>query len=71
MKEIKDNKQQEVKNVMIYFEHIIKYLNTKKDEILSKIDSIFTENASILSQKLENFSDYRLFSPFFLFKFSC
>jgi len=56
LKDIKDNKQQEVKNVMIYFEHIIKYLNTKKDEILSKIDTIFTENASILSQKLENFS---------------
>ena len=56
LKDIKDNKQREEKNVIFYFEHILKYINTKKEEILSKIDSIFTENATKLSQKLENFS---------------
>ena len=56
LKDIKNNKQNEEKNVLFYFEHILKYINTKKEEILSKIDSIFTENATKLSQKLENFS---------------
>ena len=56
LKDIKDNKQREEKNVIFYFEHILKYINTKKEEILSKIESIFTENATKLSQKLENFS---------------
>ena len=56
LKDIKDNKQREEKIVNIYFEHIVKYINTKKEEILAKIDSIFTDNATKLSQKLENFS---------------
>ena len=56
LKDIKDNKKREEKKVIFYFEHIFKYINTKKEEILSKIDSIFTENATKLSQKLENFS---------------
>ena len=56
LKDIKDNKNIEEKKVIFYFDHIFKYINTKKKEILSKIDSIFTENATKLSQKLENFS---------------
>ncbi len=56
LKDIKENKKREEKKVIFYFEHILKYINTKKEEILSKIDSIFTENATKLSQKLENFS---------------
>ena len=56
LKEIKDNKNNEEKKINFYFEHILKYINTKKEEILSKIDSIFTANATKLSQKLENFS---------------
>jgi hypothetical protein len=56
LKDIKENKKREEKKVIFYFEHIIKYINTKKNEILSKIDSIFTDNATKLSQKLENFS---------------
>ena len=57
LKDIKDNKNHEEKKVNYYFEHILKYINTKKEEILSKIDSIFTENATKLSKKLENFSE--------------
>ena len=57
LKVIKDNKQREEKNVNNYFEHILKYINTKKEDILSKIDSIFTDNATLLSQKLETFSE--------------
>lgn len=57
LKDIKDNKNHEEKKVNFYFEHILKYINTKKEEILSKIDSIFTENATKLSKKLENFSE--------------
>ena len=56
LKDIKDNKNSEEKKINFYFEHILKYINTKKEEILSKIDSIFTANATKLSQKLENFS---------------
>ena len=56
LKDIKDNKNSEEKKINFYFEHILKYINTKKEEILSKIDSIFTTNATKLSQKLENFS---------------
>ena len=56
LKEIKNNKRREEKKVNIYFEHILKYINTKKEKILSKIDSIFTDNATKLSQELENFS---------------
>ena len=56
LKDIKDNKKREEKKINFYFEHILKYINTKKEEILTKIDSIFTENATKLSQKLENFS---------------
>jgi len=57
LKDIKDNKNHEEKKVNFYFDHILKYINTKKEEILSKIDSIFTENATKLSKKLENFSE--------------
>ena len=57
LKDIKDNKNNEEKKVNFYFEHILKYINTKKEEFLSKIDSIFTANATKLSQKLENFSN--------------
>ena len=56
LRKIKENKKREEKKVIFYFEHILKYINTKKEEILSKINSIFTENATKLSQKLENFS---------------
>ena len=56
LKDIKDNKNNEEKKINFYFEHILKYISTKKEEILSKIDSIFTANATKLSQKLENFS---------------
>ena len=57
LKEIKKNKESEEKNIKTYFEHIFKYLNNKKEEYLSQIDSIFTDNAKKLSQKLEVFSE--------------
>ena len=57
LKNIKKNKENEEKNINTYFNHIFNYLNNKKEEYLSLIDSIFTENAKKLSQKLENFSN--------------
>ena len=57
LKDIKKNKENEEKNINLYFDHIFKYLNNKKEEYLSQIDSIFTDNAKKLSQKLEIFSE--------------
>ena len=57
LNDIKKNKEIEEKNINIYFENISKYLNNKKNEYLSQIDSIFTDNAKKLSQKLEIFSE--------------
>ena len=57
LKDIKKNKENEEKNINLYFDHIFKYLNNKKAEYLSQIDSIFTDNAKKLSQKLEIFSE--------------
>ena len=57
LKDIKKNKETEEKNVNLYFDHIFKYLNSKKGEYLSQIDSFFTDNVKKLNQKLENFSE--------------
>ena len=57
LKDIKKNKEIEEKNINTYFEHIFKYLTSKKAEYLSQIDSIFTDNAKKLSKKLEIFSE--------------
>ena len=57
LKDIKKNKEREENNINTYFEHVFKYLTNKKNEFLSQIDSIFTDNATKLSQKLENFSN--------------
>ena len=57
LKDIKKNKETEEKNTNLYFDHIFKYLNSKKGEYLSQIDSFFTDNAKKLKQKLEIFSD--------------
>ena len=57
LKDIKKNKETEEKNINLYFDHIFKYLNSKKGEYLSQIDSFFTDNAKKLKQKLEIFSD--------------
>ena len=57
LKDIKKNKETEEKNVNLYFDHIFKYLNSKKGEYLSQIDSLFTDNAKKLKQKLEIFSE--------------
>ena len=56
LKDIKKNKEIEEKSINLYFDNIYKYLNNKKAEYLSQIDSIFTDNAKKLSQKLEIFS---------------
>ena len=56
LKDIKKNKEIEEKSINMYFDNISKYLNNKKSEYLSQIDSIFTDNAKKLSQKLEIFS---------------
>ena len=57
LKDIKKNKETEEKNVNLYFDHIFKYLNSKKGEYLSQIDSFFTDNVKKLNQKLETFSE--------------
>ena len=57
LKDIKKNKETEEKNINLYFDHIFKYLNSKKAEYLSQIDSLFTDNAKQLKQKLEIFSE--------------
>ena len=56
LKDIKKNKEIEEKSINMYFDNIFKYLNNKTAEYLSQIDSIFTDNAKKLSQKLEIFS---------------
>ena len=57
MKEIKKNKEIEEKNINLYFDHIFKYLSSKKAEYLSQIESFFTDNAKKLKNKLEIFSE--------------
>ena len=57
LKDIKKNKETEEKSINAYFDHIFKYLNSKKSEYLSQIDSLFTDNAKQLKQKLEIFSE--------------
>ena len=56
LKDIKKNKETEEKRVNSFFETILNNLINKKNEILNQIDSLFTENARKLSQKLEIFS---------------
>ena len=53
LKDIKINKESEEKNINLYFENIFKYLNNKKSEYLSLINSLFTDNEKKLNQKLE------------------
>ena len=56
LKDIKKNKESEEKRVNMFFEQIMSYFENKKTEMLNQIDSLFTENARKLSQKLELFS---------------
>ena len=56
LKDIKKNKETEEKRVNIFFEQIMSFYKNKKNEILNQINSLFTENAKKLSQKLELFS---------------
>jgi len=57
LKEIKKNKENEEKKINEIFDRFIEMIKTKKDEYLSKIDNLFTNNAEKLSQKLELFSN--------------
>ena len=57
LKDIKKIKETEERSINLYFDHIFKYLNSKKGEYLSQIDSLFTDNAKKLKQKLEIFSE--------------
>jgi hypothetical protein len=56
LKEIKKNKESEEKKINEIFDRIFEMVKIKKDEFLSKIDHLFTNNAEKLSQKLELFS---------------
>ena len=57
LKEIKKNKENEEKKINEIFERFTEMIKTKKDEFLTKIDNLFTNNAEKLSQKLELFSN--------------
>ena len=56
LKNIKKNKETEEKRVNSFFDQIMNYLKNKKLEVMNQIDSLFTDNARKLSQKLEIFS---------------
>ena len=55
--EIKKNKEIEEKKVNDTFDKLIEIIKFKKNENLNKINTLFTENARKLSQKLEVFSN--------------
>ena len=55
--EIKKNKEIEEKKVIEIFNKLNEIIKNKKDENLNKINTLFTENAKKLSQKLELFSN--------------
>ena len=57
LREIKNNKENEEKKINDVFNGLFEILKLKRDELLAKIDKIFTDNAQKLSEKLEIFSD--------------
>ena len=57
LNEIKKNKEIEEKKVTDVFNRLDELIKLKKEENLSKINTLFTENAKKLSQKLEMFSN--------------
>ena len=56
LRDIKKNKENEEKKINEIFNGLFEILKIKRDEILVKIEKIFTDNAKKLSQKLEIFS---------------
>ena len=57
LRDIKNNKENEEKKINDVFNGLYEILKLKRDELLAKIDKIFTDNAQKLSEKLEIFSD--------------
>ena len=57
LNDIKKNKKIEKKKVKDVFDRLDEIIKLKKEENLSKINTLFTENAKKLSQKLELFSN--------------
>ncbi len=57
LRDIKNNKENEEKKINDVFNGLFEILKLKRDELLAKIDKIFTDNAQKLSEKLEIFSD--------------
>ena len=57
LRDIKKNKENEEKKINDVFNELIETVKIKRDELLSKIDKLFTENAKKLSNKLEIFSN--------------
>lgn len=56
LKEIKDNKSQEEKRVINFYDELILYLEQKKEEYIDQVNSVFSTNADKLGEKLDNFS---------------
>ena len=57
LRDIKKNKENEEKKINEIFNGLFEIIKIKRDEIFSKIEKIFTDNAKKLSQKLEIFSN--------------
>ena len=56
LRDIKKNKEIEDNKINDVFNGLLETIKIKKEELLSKIDKLFTDNARKLSQKLEIFS---------------
>ena len=57
LRDIKKNKENEVTKLNEVFNRLFEILKIKKEEILSKIEKIFADNAKKLSQQLDLFSN--------------
>ena len=57
LRDIKKNKENEIQKLNDVFNRLFEILKIKKQEILSKIEKIFADNAKKLSQQLDIFSN--------------
>ena len=57
LKEIKSNKENEEIKINDTFNRLMEIINIKREEFINMIDDIFKENAKLLSNKLEIFSN--------------
>ncbi len=57
LNDIKKNKFSEEQSVVDFFDKVIKFMQTKKNECVENISIIFSQNADKLSEKLDYFSN--------------